>query len=75
MDIYFAHPYSSWERARNENTNGLLRQYYPKKTSFANMDHDILKRVVHELNNRPRKILGFRTPLEVFLEQTGALDV
>ena len=75
VDIYFAHPYSSWERARNENTNGLLRQYYPKKTSFANMDPDILQRVVHELNNRPRKILGFRTPLEVFLEQTVALDV
>lgn len=68
-DIYFAHPYSSWERARNENTNGLLRQYYPKKTSFANLDPDILRRVVDELNNRPRKKLGYRTPLEVFLEQ------
>lgn len=74
-EIYFAHPYSSWERGRNENTNGLLRQYYPKKTSFANLDPDILRRVVDELNNRPRKKLGYRTPLEVFLEQTVALAV
>jgi transposase, IS30 family len=74
-DIYFAHPYSSWERARNENTNGLLRQYYPKKTSFADLDPDTLQRVVDELNNRPRKTLGYRTPLEVFLKQTVALAV
>lgn len=75
IDIYFAHPYSSWERARNENTNGLLRQYYPKKTSFANLDPETLQQVVRELNNRPRKKLGYRTPLEVFLQQTVALTV
>jgi IS30 family transposase len=75
IDVYFAHPYSSWERARNENTNGLLRQYYPKKTSFANLDPAALQRVVNEINNRPRKKLGCRTPLEVFREQTVALDV
>jgi IS30 family transposase len=75
IDIYFAHPYSSWERARNENTNGLLRQYYPKKTSFADLDPDTLQRVVDELNNRPRKKLGYQTPIEVFRKQTVALRV
>jgi transposase, IS30 family len=75
IDVYFAHPYSSWERARNENTNGLLRQYYPKKTSFANVDSQMLQRVVNEINNRPRKKLGYRTPLEVFREHNVALAV
>lgn len=72
--VYFAHPYASYQRARNENTNGLLRQYYPKKTSFANLNPDQLRRIVHELNTRPRKKLGYRKPLEVFLQDCGERD-
>lgn len=67
-DIYFAHPYSAYERGRNENTNGLLRQYLPKGTSFEHLSQEELQRIVDELNNRPRKKLGYRTPLEIFNE-------
>lgn len=73
IDIYFAHPYAAYERARNENTNGLLRQYLPKSTSFRNLSETQLKRYIDELNNRPRKKHGYRTPQEVFLEDTVAL--
>lgn len=64
--IYFAKPYHSWERGLNENTNGLVRQYFPKKTPFDNITHHELQRVVKKLNNRPRKCLGYKTPFEVF---------
>ena len=73
-DIYFAHPYAAYERARNENTNGLLRQYYPKKTSLANLDHKQFRSVINEINNRPRKTLGYRTPYEVFTGHAVALE-
>jgi IS30 family transposase len=67
--LYFAHPYSSWERGLNENTNGLVRQYFPKKYEFAKIsDHD-LQQVEDLLNNRPRKTLGYRAPNEVFFKQ------
>jgi transposase, IS30 family len=67
--IYFAHAYASWERGLNENTNGLVRQYFPKKYDFAHItDADLLK-VEERLNNRPRKTLGYRTPNEVFFKQ------
>ena len=62
MDIYFANPYSPWERGTNENTNGLIRRYFPKKTDFNNITEKQLKIVQHKLNNRPRKILKFKTP-------------
>ena len=65
MDIYFANPYSSWERGTNENTNGLIRRYLPKKTDFKNVDDKQLKMIQRKLNNRPRKVLGYKTPLEV----------
>ena len=68
-DIYFAHPYASWERGLNENTNGLIRQYFPKKCDFARVTHEEVQRVAVRLNNRPRKTLGFRTPNEVFFKQ------
>lgn len=68
-DIYFAHPYSSWERGLNENTNGLVRQYFPKKYDFAKITHQDVLHVAARLNNRPRKTLGFRTPNEVFFKQ------
>lgn len=65
-DIYFAKPYHSWERGLNENTNGLLRQYFPKKTCFDNIDELEFQRIAKKINNRPRKCLGYATPLEVF---------
>jgi IS30 family transposase len=59
---YFAHPYASWERGSNENTNGLIRQYLPKRTSFKNLDIALCKRIEKKLNERPRKRLGFAAP-------------
>lgn len=63
---YFAHPYHSWERGTNENTNGLIRYYFPKGTDFAIVSEEEIKRVENLLNNRPRKCLRYRTPLEIF---------
>lgn len=65
MSIYFAHPYSSWERGTNENTNGLVRRYYPKKTDFNTVTEDQLERLQNRLNNRPRKVLGYYTANEM----------
>lgn len=67
--IYFAHPYASWERGLNENTNGLVRQYFPKKYEFSRITDQELQQVEDLLNNRPRKTLGYRTPNEVFFKQ------
>ena len=67
--VYFAHPYASWERGLNENTNGLVRQYFPKKFEFARITDQGLQQVEDLLNNRPRKTLGYRTPNEVFFKQ------
>jgi IS30 family transposase len=67
--IYFAHPYSSWERGLNENTNGLVRQYFPKKYDFTKITDQELQFVEDRLNNRPRKTLGYRTPNEVSFKQ------
>jgi IS30 family transposase len=66
VDVYFAHPYHSWERGLNENTNGLIRQYFPKKTDFREVSDKEVLLVQHRLNNRPRKTLGYLTPNEVF---------
>jgi transposase, IS30 family len=65
-EFYFAHPYSSWERALNENTNGLIRQFFPKGYDFSKITKIELETVMHLLNNRPRKSLDFKTPNEVF---------
>jgi len=70
--VYFAHAYHSWERGTNENTNGLLRFYFPKKMSFANITDEMVDKAVNEINNRPRKRLGYRTPAEV-MKQNGVL--
>jgi len=67
--VYFAHPYASWERGLNENTNGLVRQYFPKKYHFARITDKDVQQVEDLLNNRPRKTLGYRTPNEVFFKQ------
>jgi IS30 family transposase len=66
--IYFAHPYASWERGLNENSNGLIRQYFPKKYDFTKITNAEVRRVAEQLNNRPRKTLGYRTPNEVFFK-------
>ena len=72
--IYFADPYSAWQRGLNENTNGLLRQYFPKGTNFRNIENKALALVVKKLNHRPRKCLNYQTPHEVFYEAVhGAL--
>jgi IS30 family transposase len=65
-DFFFATPYHSWERGLNEHTNGLIRQYFPKSTCFDDVSPDVLRKVETLLNDRPRKILNFSTPLEVF---------
>jgi IS30 family transposase len=67
--IYFAHPYASWERGLVENTNGLIRQYFPKKFDFAKFTAQQLQQVEDKLNNRPRKSLGYRTPNQVFFKR------
>lgn len=66
-DIYFAHPYSSWERGINENTNGLIRQYFPKGTDFNRVTDDDIQWVMDRLNNRPRKTRGCQSPNELFM--------
>lgn len=65
-DVYFAKPYHSWERGLNENTNGLVRQYFPKRIPFDSITEYDLQRVARKLNDRPRKCLGYKTPFEVF---------
>jgi IS30 family transposase len=69
-DVYFAHPYSSWERGLNENTNGLIRQYFTKGSSFANITDEDIEAVMEKLNHRPRKTLNYKTPHEVFFADT-----
>lgn len=68
-DIYFAHPYASWERGINENTNGLIRQYFPKGTDFSQVSDAEIQHVMDRLNNRPRKTRGGRSPNELFMGQ------
>jgi IS30 family transposase len=68
VDFYFAHPYSSWERGTNENTNGLIRQYLPKNRSLKNVSFQEETLIMDRLNLRPRKCLDFRTPYEVFFD-------
>jgi len=65
-NIYFANPYSSWERGLNEHSNGLIRQYFPKEQDFTKLSKAQVKKVENLLNNRPRKVLGYKTPAEVF---------
>ncbi|PJE80621.1 hypothetical protein CI610_00360 [invertebrate metagenome] len=67
--IYFAHPYASWERGINENTNGLIRQYLPKGTDFNEVTDEQIKIIMTRLNNRPRKTRGCRSPNELFMGQ------
>lgn len=68
---YFAKPYHSWERGQNENANGLLRQYFPKKMKLSDITTPEVIKAVDRLNGRPRKCLGFKTPYEAFKNETG----
>jgi IS30 family transposase len=76
LKVYFADPYAAWQRGTNENTNGLLRQYFPKGTDFRQVSKKDIALVVKKINNRPRKCLNYQTPYEVFsqaLNGCGAL--
>lgn len=75
LSCYFAHPYSSFERGSNENTNGLIRRFFPKRTDFRKVSDEDIRKVERLINSRPRKRFGGKTPYEVFFEKTGvALD-
>ena len=73
VDVYFADPYSSWQRGSNENSNGLLRGYLPKKANIDDLTQEELNSIAEELNNRPRKRLGYRTPAEVYQQELNIL--
>nr|WP_245891668.1 IS30 family transposase [Flavobacterium faecale] len=66
ISYFFANPYCSWERGANENLNGLVRQYFPKKYNFDLITEEEVLRVTNKLNNRPRKRFGFKSPNEIF---------
>ena len=70
VKVYFAHPRSPWERGTNENTNGLIRQFFPKGTDFNKVSRHEVKKAQDLLNGRPRKTLGFQKPYEVFNQLT-----
>ena len=73
VDFFFAHPNAAWERGANENMNGLVRQYIPKKRNFASVTNFELIHIMKRLNHRPRKCLDFMSPFEVFFDQSVAL--
>ena len=71
LRCFFAHPYHSWERGSNENANGLIRRFFPKKTNFQTISDEEIRQVEYLLNSRPRKRLGWKTPYQVFYQRTG----
>lgn len=75
IKVYFADPYASWQRGLNEQVNGLIRQYVPKKTSLKDVSDEHIAMIEKKLNNRPRKMLGYQTPLEVFNKMAASKGV
>jgi len=75
IKCYFANAYHSWERGTNENTNGLIRDYFPKKTDFTTISQEQLKEAENLLNNRPRKRFGWLTPFEVFSKELNRFNI
>jgi IS30 family transposase len=73
MDVYFADPYSSWQRGTNENANGLLREFFPKGTDLAKVSSKELAHALHLINHRPRKCLGWKSAHDSFLEELSHL--
>lgn len=71
LNCFFAHPYHAWERGTNENTNGLIRWYFPKGTNFTTIPEEAISAVEYSLNTRPRKRLGWKTPLQVLIESVA----
>jgi len=69
IKVYFADPYSAWQRGLNENTNGLIRQYVPKRSDVRTLTNEQVRQIMNRLNNRPRKSLGYLTPNEIFYER------
>ncbi|WP_034551440.1 IS30 family transposase [Carnobacterium funditum] len=67
IPVYFADPYSSWQRGSNENSNGLLREFFPKRTNFDHVEQEELQKALYLINNRPRKCLGYQTSQEIFM--------
>jgi IS30 family transposase len=74
MLTYFADPYSSWHRGSNENRNGIIRRYLPKKTSFDDLSPQELADIITEINNRPMRLLGYKTPAEAYTQQLAKLQ-
>jgi len=74
IQVFFAHPGSPWERGTNENTNGLIRQYFPKGTDFNHVTVEEIKEVERRLNDRPRKVLNYQKPNEVFFDLAALKD-
>jgi len=76
LKVYFADPYSAWQRGTNENTNGLLRHYFPKGTNFQKVTDEEIALIIKKVNHRPRKCLNYQTPHEVFYQTShGALAI
>lgn len=73
IDFYFAYPYSDWQRGENENSNGLIREYYPKKTDLAKIEIEEIIKNIMELNNRSRKCLNYQTTFDVFMHELSLL--
>ncbi|KRL37257.1 IS30 family transposase [Liquorilactobacillus uvarum] len=71
---YFAHPYSPAERGSNENANRMLREYFPKKTHFEYINNDDIRRVLHKINKRPKAVLNYKTPRDVFRQKMHEID-